>query len=242
MSRYSRALALGLLLFLCGVPMRGGAQSRGFQLNHYQPTPAGEWSFWVDHPWYSSTRYFAGGFTLNYARAPFILGEQNSDGSFTRVDPIIAHQLTGHFDIAGSFLDRVNLSFSLPVIFYEAGTARFGVTPLQGAAADIIRRAMVRMPGALKEAGLKARMLLQVHDELVFEAPEKEAEATCKLVTHVMEGAPLPAVQMSVPLVVEALLLRNAPGRRLDLGKKLCLEVGVAFPADSSNANRFAAG
>ncbi len=47
--------------------------------------------------------------------------------------------------------------------------------PLQGAAADIIKRAMRRMPGALAAAGLKARMLLQVHDELVFEAPEAEA-------------------------------------------------------------------
>ena len=76
--------------------------------------------------------------------------------------------------------------------------------PLQGAAADIIRRAMVRMPGALRDAGLKARMLLQVHDELVFEAPEKEADATCELVARVMEDAPQPAVQLSVPITVEA--------------------------------------
>ncbi|HNO67637.1 MAG TPA: hypothetical protein PKI49_03945, partial [Pseudomonadota bacterium] len=39
----------------------------GFQVNRYEPTAAGEWSFWVDHPWYSSTRYFAAGITLNYA-------------------------------------------------------------------------------------------------------------------------------------------------------------------------------
>jgi len=148
MSRHLRALALSLVLFAFGLPTRSDAQSRGFQLNHYQPTPAGEWSFWVDHPWYSSTRYFAGGFTLNYARAPFILGEQDSDGSFTRVDPIIAHQLIGHFDLAGSFLDRVNLSLSLPVLFYEAGTARFGVTPLQGAAVSDPRLGfMVRLFG-----------------------------------------------------------------------------------------------
>ncbi|HVY02043.1 MAG TPA: DNA polymerase I, partial [Caulobacterales bacterium] len=76
--------------------------------------------------------------------------------------------------------------------------------PLQGAGADIIRRAMVRMPAALREAGLKARMLLQVHDELVFEAPEAEADATCKRVAEVMEAAPLPAIQLTVPLTVEA--------------------------------------
>ncbi len=76
--------------------------------------------------------------------------------------------------------------------------------PIQGAAADVIRRAMIRMPGALKAAGLKARMLLQVHDELVFEAPEAEAEATCALAREVMERAPEPAVALSVPLVVDA--------------------------------------
>src|SRR3954470_17838555 len=53
--------------------------------------------------------------------------------------------------------------------------------PIQGSAADVIRRAMIRMPAALQEAGLKARMLLQVHDELVFEAPEAEADAVCAL-------------------------------------------------------------
>ncbi len=81
--------------------------------------------------------------------------------------------------------------------------------PLQGAAADIIRRAMIRLPGALSDAGLKARMLLQVHDELIFEVPEKEAKKTAALVKDVMETAPLPAVKMSVPLTVEAKAGKN---------------------------------
>ncbi len=81
--------------------------------------------------------------------------------------------------------------------------------PIQGSAADVIRRAMVRMPTALTEAGLKARMLLQVHDELVFEAPEAEAEATCALVKAVMEKAAEPAVCLTVPLVVEARAASN---------------------------------
>jgi DNA polymerase-1 len=76
--------------------------------------------------------------------------------------------------------------------------------PLQGAAADIIRRAMVRLPEAVRDAGLKARMLLQVHDELVFEAPTTEADALCALAKHVMEAAPAPAATLSVPLTVEA--------------------------------------
>jgi DNA polymerase-1 len=81
--------------------------------------------------------------------------------------------------------------------------------PLQGAAADIIRRAMARMPDALKAAGLKAKMLLQVHDELIFEAPAEEADETCKVVARVMERAPEPAVALSVPLVVEARAASN---------------------------------
>ena len=74
---------------------------------------------------------------------------------------------------------------------------------MQGAAADIIKRAMIRMPGALEDAGLKARMLLQVHDELVFEAPADEVADTVKVVTMVMENAADPAVHLDVPLVVE---------------------------------------
>ncbi len=76
--------------------------------------------------------------------------------------------------------------------------------PIQGSAADVMRRAMIRMPHALKDAGLKARMLLQVHDELVFEAPEAEADAVCALARKVMSRAAEPAVALSVPLEVEA--------------------------------------
>jgi DNA polymerase I len=80
---------------------------------------------------------------------------------------------------------------------------------LQGTAADIIRRAMVRMDAALEQQKLKAQMLLQVHDELVFEVPETEVEATLPVVTKVMEEAPLPALSLSVPLKVEAYAADN---------------------------------
>jgi DNA polymerase-1 len=81
--------------------------------------------------------------------------------------------------------------------------------PIQGAAADIIRRAMIRMPAALAEAGLGTRMLLQVHDELVFEAPEAEADRAIPVIKRVMERAAEPAVALSVPLVVEARAAAN---------------------------------
>ncbi|MDB5494441.1 MAG: polymerase, partial [Phenylobacterium sp.] len=81
--------------------------------------------------------------------------------------------------------------------------------PIQGAAADIMRRAMIRMPAALRDAGLTARMLLQVHDELVFEAPEAEAEAVIAVARQIMERAAEPAVSISVPLVVDARAASN---------------------------------
>jgi DNA polymerase-1 len=71
--------------------------------------------------------------------------------------------------------------------------------PIQGGAADIIKRAMIQVPDALSEAGLGARLLLQVHDELILEVPEGEADRTAALVKKVMEGA----ASLSVPLVVE---------------------------------------
>ncbi|MGY6710348.1 MAG: DNA polymerase I [Rhizobiaceae bacterium] len=82
--------------------------------------------------------------------------------------------------------------------------------PIQGSAADIIRRAMIRMGPALAEAGLDhTRMLLQVHDELIFEAPEGEAEAAIPIIRDVMENAALPALSMKVPLAVDARAARN---------------------------------
>jgi DNA polymerase I len=75
---------------------------------------------------------------------------------------------------------------------------------LQGSAADIIRRAMIRVEPALMKAKLKAQMLLQVHDELIFEVPENEIEKTLPIIKQVMEEAPHPAVNLSVPLHVDA--------------------------------------
>jgi len=93
---------------------------------------------------------------------------------------------------------------------HRGGAERAAINaPIQGSAADVIRRAMVRIPDALKQKKLKARMLLQVHDELVFEVPDKEIDALAKLAKQVMEKAPLPAVQLSVPLTVDARAAEN---------------------------------
>lgn len=82
--------------------------------------------------------------------------------------------------------------------------------PIQGTAADIIRRAMVHMPAALDQAKLKdAKMLLQVHDELIFEAPQKHCEKLIETVKTTMESACTPRLNLSVPLVVDAQAANN---------------------------------
>ncbi len=80
--------------------------------------------------------------------------------------------------------------------------------PIQGAAADIMRRAMIKMPDAI-EGVEGARLLLQVHDELVFEVPEGQADELIGIITPTMEKAHEPAVEISVPLLVEAHAAKN---------------------------------
>jgi DNA polymerase-1 len=86
----------------------------------------------------------------------------------------------------------------------RAGAERQAINaPLQGSAADIIKRAMARIPATLAREKLRARMLLQVHDELLFEVPEAEVGHTAEVVKTVMEDACAPHCELSVPLVVE---------------------------------------
>ncbi|MBP6609354.1 MAG: hypothetical protein KA258_07245, partial [Deltaproteobacteria bacterium] len=123
-------------LTMAGLWSAGSAKAQnvntGFQINRYEPTAAGEWSFWVDHPWYSSTRYFAAGITLNYAHNPLVFGRTDATGSFTQTLSVIEHQLIGHVDIAGSFLDRVLITATMPIVLLERGTAAAGVAPATG--------------------------------------------------------------------------------------------------------------
>ena len=93
----------------------------------------------------------------------------------------------------------LNINASNPS--WRAGAERQAINaPLQGTAADIMKKAMIRIPPALKAANLNARMLLQVHDELIFEVPEAEMEQTKDLIKSQMENV----VKLDVPLVAEA--------------------------------------
>src|SRR5579883_2320194 len=135
-----------------------GMPGAGFQINRYEPTAAGEWSFMVDHPWYStlpfpadqpwykSQRFLAAGITLNYAHDPLVFGTQ-SGNSFMRSGAVIEHQLLGHVDLAGSFLNRVLVTASLPITLLERGTPQYGISPSSPAVGDIRLGAMARIWG-----------------------------------------------------------------------------------------------
>ena len=117
-----------LCLNLCvGDVQAQSATNQGFTVNRYEPTAAGEWSFGVDHPWYSSTRYFAAGITLNYGHNPLVFGRVTSSG-FSQTTAVIEHQFLSHIDLAGSFLDRILLTGSLPITWLERGTPAAGVS------------------------------------------------------------------------------------------------------------------
>ncbi len=120
--------ALGLLLSTAPK-----ARAQGFALEKYEPPPAGSWFFGVVHPWYSSTRWFAGGLTLDYAHNPLLAGLYDANGGFHKTAAVVEHALYGHIDVAGSFLDRVQINATLPITFLERGTPQFGVAPLDGA-------------------------------------------------------------------------------------------------------------
>ena len=129
---------LGALLFLGAATQEVAAQQvpLGFQINRYEPSAAGEWSFWVDHPWFSSTRRFAGGVTLNYAHNPLVFGVKNTAGVFERTEVVVANQLMLHADLAVSFLDRVTLTGSLPFVLVASGDGSM-TTGLQGSGAGV---------------------------------------------------------------------------------------------------------
>lgn len=132
-SLQTTALLLGSVLAL-GSPAQAQDISRGFAVSRFQPTSAGEWSFWVDHPWFSSTRYIAVGGTLGYAHNPVVFTTPSADGLSSTHTALIEHQLMGHIDLAGSFLDRVQINASLPVTFLETGTDVASVNPANGVA------------------------------------------------------------------------------------------------------------
>ncbi len=124
--RFGWSVAIGLLCTLALV-RPAVAQSAGYQLNRFEPTPAGDPFTIVEYPWYSATRWFAGGLTLDYAH--HLLLAQGAPAP-------IANQLDGHLDLAGSLFDRIALTVSVPMVLYESGTALAGIGPTGAVAGD----------------------------------------------------------------------------------------------------------
>jgi OOP family OmpA-OmpF porin len=142
-------VALVVFAFAFVVSSRSAqAQNKGFTVERYEPTAAGSWTFSVDHPWYTKSKFFfAGGLTLDYAHDPLVFGTTTGD-HFTQREAVIEHSLVGHVDLAASFLDRVLIAFSLPVTLLERGHSVDGAAPLSGGAAGDPRiGALVRLFG-----------------------------------------------------------------------------------------------
>lgn len=130
MSRSTKMLYVGAVVTGLSLGFAGTASAQaldGFQLNRYEPTAAGEWSFAVDHPWYSATRRWAAGVTLNYAHRPLVVGLLRN-GSFEPTRDLVQHQLIGNLGGAVSFLDRVLVTMNLPITLLETGEAGGGAT------------------------------------------------------------------------------------------------------------------
>ena len=129
------SLAAGLLACLANTrPARG--QAVGYQLNRFEPTPAGDPFAVVESPWYSATRWLAGGLTLDYAYSLLAAELRDPAGNPISAPSPIAHHQGGHLDLAGSLFDRVALSLSVPIVLSQSGTAFAGIGPSGTVAGD----------------------------------------------------------------------------------------------------------
>ncbi|MBS1118499.1 MAG: outer membrane protein OmpA, partial [Deltaproteobacteria bacterium] len=131
MPRHVCWIALGAL----AITHTASADSIGFQLNRFEPAPAGDGYFGVEAPWYRSSRLFAGGLTFDYAHNLLVA----SNGS------PIESAIAGHLDLAAALSDRLAFSFSLPLVLSESGTSMFGVGPTGAVAGDPRIGARVRL-------------------------------------------------------------------------------------------------
>ena len=105
-------------------PALAAAQSQpddGWAINRFEPTAPGDPFFVSDHPWYSSTRYFAGGISLDHALNPLVFRASDASGTARTVEAL-SGMLTGHVDLMGSFADRVGVGVSLPIALAQSGT------------------------------------------------------------------------------------------------------------------------
>src|SRR5436190_11156410 len=126
----ARSLVLfGLALACAASSAPAAAQAgSGFTLERYEPSPAGQWSFWIDHPQYSEPFRLKAGLTFDYGHHPLVLGIEKN-GSFVESTAVVSDQVYGHLDLAATFLNTFELSLSLPAMLYQAGHSAAGISP-----------------------------------------------------------------------------------------------------------------
>jgi OOP family OmpA-OmpF porin len=149
------------LLRACAIALIAGAafstaaraqSGQGFTLERYEPSPAGQWSFWADHPRFREDLDVTAGLTFDYGHKPLVLGVQQGN-DFVEEQAIIEHQVYGHVDFALTLLDRLELSLSLPVLLYQKGDEALGISASDAAVGDPRLGALLRIAGdPLKDA------------------------------------------------------------------------------------------
>ena len=205
-SHRRKTLTLGLALAAGLLASPAQAQNRGFQLNRFEPTAAGEWSFWVDHPWYSRRSVFTAGLTLDYGHNALVYDTVRADGSVASSQSLIAHSLIGHFDAAFAIRNRLLITASLPVAFLESGelVSGAGIQAANGAyVSDPRLGATVRLYGQPYGSGFSASLGTQVWlplraltDSLPEQASDQQVRGTLKVIlggykSHVLWSANL---------------------------------------------------
>ncbi len=125
---WAKSLRVRLSVALFGL-VSATASAAGFQLERYEPTPAGETFLWVASPRYAPQRFFSGGFTFDYGNSVLWGGVYNQNGTFVARQSIVSDQLLGRLDLSISPWHRLQLSLTAPLVLLERGTAALGVTP-----------------------------------------------------------------------------------------------------------------
>jgi flagellar motor protein MotB len=134
-TRTGWSIATGLLCCLAGIRHASG-QAAGYQLDHYEPTPAGDPFAVVEAPWYSTTRWFAAGLSLDYAYNLLVAERRDASGNVVSAPAPIEHHEAGHLDLAASFHERFGVSLSVPLVLAQSGTPYAGLGPSGTTAGD----------------------------------------------------------------------------------------------------------
>lgn len=138
------------------LPAAAGAEEAS--IGRFTPSQPGSAGFWVDEPSYQHEPTLGAALTLDYAHDPLVLGVRDASG-FTKTGALIEHQLMGHLQVAASFARRLVLGLSMPVVLWEDGQSRFGLSPADGASVGDFRvSALLRLVGDARKDAYSAHL------------------------------------------------------------------------------------